>query len=83
MSVPSPHPPSPERQAEAVLAELGALRDGATMCPGALARRLGTTQARLRPLLQALAAERRLRITQRGEAADLATLRGPYRVGRA
>ena len=65
---------------EAILAELAALRPGATLCPGELARRLGSTQAQLRPLLQTLADAGRIAITQRGAPADLRTLRGPYRV---
>ncbi len=59
------------------------LRPGATICPGELARRLGSTQAALRSLrslLAGLAAQGRVAITQRGAPADLATLRGPYRV---
>lgn len=71
--------PSPD----AILAPLAALRAGATMCPGELARRLGTSQAELRPTLVALAAEGRINITQRGAPADLRTLRGPYRVALA
>ncbi len=63
-----------------VLRVLEGLRPGATICPGELARRLGSTQAALRPLLAGLAAQGRVAITQRGAPADLATLRGPYRV---
>ncbi len=64
----------------AILAELSTLRPGSTLCPGELARRLGTTQAELRPHLQTLADEGRVVVTQRGASADLRTLRGPYRV---
>lgn len=67
----------------AIFAELGGLRPGATMCPGELARRLGATQADLRPVLAKLAAERRILVMQRGAPADLATLRGPYRVAKS
>lgn len=66
--------------AEAILAALLELRPGATICPGELARRLGSTQAELRPVLSRLASDRRIRITQRGVPADLVRLRGPYRV---
>lgn len=69
--------------ASAVLVELSALRAGATICPGELARRLGTTQASLRPVLIALAEAGAIRVTQRGAPAELRTLRGPYRVARA
>lgn len=62
---------------------LDTLRAGTTICPGELARRLGVTPATLRPILAALADAGEVVITQRGEAADLRTLRGPYRVARA
>lgn len=64
-------------------AALAALRPGVTCCPGTLARRLGTTPAVLRPVLVRLAAAGRIRITQGGHPADLASLRGPYRVAPA
>lgn len=60
---------------------LARLPAGSTCCPGELARRLGRTQAALRPVLAQLAAAGEVRITQRGQTRDLATLRGPYRVG--
>lgn len=69
--------------ADAVRRALARLQPGTTCCPGELARRLGTTQAELRPVLQRLAQAGRVRITQRGQERDLATLRGPYRVGPA
>lgn len=65
---------------DVILAELAGLRPGAILCPGELARRHGSTQAGLRAVLASLAAEKRVVITQRGVPADLATLRGPYRV---
>lgn len=68
---------------EAVLRVLASLRPGATMCPGDLARRLGATQAALRPVLAELAAAGRVRVTQGGAEADLAVVRGPYRVAPA
>jgi DNA-binding IclR family transcriptional regulator len=68
---------------EAIREVLATLRTGATMCPGELARRVGATQATLRPTLVAMADEGAVMITQRGEPADLRTLRGPYRVARA
>jgi len=69
-----------EPKTERLLRILGELRPGSSLCPGELARRLGETQASLRPLLATLAAEGRVRITQSGADADLASLRGPYRV---
>ncbi|MEO0055504.1 MAG: hypothetical protein RLZZ50_1451 [Verrucomicrobiota bacterium] len=62
------------------MCELAGLRPGATLCPGVLASRLGSTQAELRAVLADLAEQKRVVITQRSEPADLATLRGPYRV---
>ena len=66
-----------------VLRLLEELRPGATICPGELARRLGGTQASLRPLLIELAKAGCVKITQRGRPADLEIVRGPYRVARA
>ena len=68
------------RMEDAIRRGLAELRPGATMCPGRLARRLGTTLRELRPTYQAMAAHGALRITQGGEPADLATLKGPFRV---
>lgn len=66
-----------------VLRALAELRPDATICPGELARRLGATQSALRPVLAELAAAGRVRITQGGAEADLAVVRGPYRVAPA
>lgn len=63
-----------------ILAELAKVRAGATLCPGELAKRLGITQAGLRPRLIELSSSGRIVVSQRGETADLRTLRGPYRV---
>jgi len=65
------------------LAELAKLAPGTTACPGDVARRLGRTQRKLRPVFAAMAEAGTLRITQRGEPADLARLRGPYRIAAA
>ena len=69
--------------ADAVRRAVARLQPGTTCCPGELARQLGTTQAELRPVLRRMAQEGHVRITQRGQERDLATLRGPYRVGAA
>ena len=61
---------------------LAKLEKGATACPGAVARQLGTTQRELRPVLAELADRGRIAVFQRGAKADLKTLRGPYRIGR-
>ena len=66
-----------------MLAALAGVRPGTTCCPGTLARQLGTTPAALRPVLARLAAAGRIRITQGGHPADLATLHSPYRVAPA
>jgi hypothetical protein len=63
--------------------ELAKLAPGTTACPGDVARRLGRTQRELRPIFAAMAAAGTVRITQRGVPADLATVRGPYRVAAA
>lgn len=65
-----------------VLAELARVRAGRTLCPGELARRLGTTQRALRPTLAALEARGLVRCSQRGVVKRLAEIRGPYRVTR-
>lgn len=65
---------------ERILTQLARLKAGSTMCPGDLARRLGTTLAALRPHYETLAADGRIRVTQQGRPADLRTLRGPFRV---
>ena len=64
----------------AVLAELARLRWGTTLCPGELARRLGTTPRALRPLLGELEARGALVVSQRGVVKPLREVRGPYRV---
>jgi DNA-binding FadR family transcriptional regulator len=66
---------------ERILEELARLKPGSTLCPGELARRLGTTLAMLRPAYADLAARGKIRVTQRGRPADLRTLCGPFRVG--
>jgi DNA-binding transcriptional ArsR family regulator len=65
-----------------VLAQLARVSAGATLCPGELARRLGTTQRALRPTLAALEARGLVRCSQRGVVRRLAEIRGPYRVAR-
>lgn len=56
------------------------LPTGSTMCPGKLARKLGIDARTLRPVCAAMRAAGELRVTQGGVPADLATLRGPYRL---
>lgn len=63
-----------------ILGELAQLAPRTTLCPGALAKRLGRTAADLRPVLVELQVRGRVAIFQRGAPADLKTLRGPYRV---
>jgi predicted ArsR family transcriptional regulator len=65
-----------------VLELLAKLAPGATACPGEVARKLGTTQRELRPVLSELAAAGSIAVSQRGAPADLRTLRGPYRIAR-
>ena len=66
-----------------LLDELASLAPGTTMCPGKLARRLGHTQAALRPTLVELQKRGVIKISQGGKPKSLATVRGPYRVARA
>jgi hypothetical protein len=63
-----------------VLELLAELSPGATACPGTVARKLGTTQRELRPVLVELAVAGAITVTQRGAAANLRTLQGPYRI---
>ncbi len=64
----------------AVLAEFARLRSGTTLCPGELARQLGTTPRALRPTLAALEARGALVVAQRGVVRPWREVRGPYRV---
>lgn len=67
-----------------VLAELSRLRPGTTLCAGELARRVFPGKERpldsLRPVLLRMERSGSVRVMQRGQAADLETLRGPFRV---
>ncbi|MFQ3670378.1 MAG: DUF3253 domain-containing protein [Verrucomicrobiia bacterium] len=65
---------------EAILARLGKLRSGTSLCPGQLARELGLNPRALRSDLIRLQRQGRVRVTQGGQGVDLATARGPYRV---
>lgn len=67
---------------KSVLELLAKLGPGTTACPGEVARKLGTTQRELRPVLARLAEAGEISVSQRGAQADLRTLRGPYRVAR-
>lgn len=50
------------------------------MCPGQLARDLGTTARELRPTYLRLAEAGRVVLTQQGCPVNPAILRGPYRI---
>lgn len=67
----------------AILAQVGRLRPGTTCCPSRIARDLATDwRPLMTPLRQAalaLAAEGRLRVTQKGQPAGTAP-RGPIRL---
>ncbi len=71
----------PDAMHNAIVERVCTLRAGTTMCPGRLARDLGSTLAAVRPILRALAVEGKLSTWQKGRRADLGTLRGPFRVG--
>lgn len=68
-------------RAEQILQVMARLRPGTTICPGKLARDLGTTLAQLRPELGRLAETGLLSVWQRGRPAAWTGLRGPFRVG--
>lgn len=63
-----------------ILKALGKVAPGKTACPGRLARSLGSRQKDIRPTLARLAKAGKIAVTQGGEARELATLRGAYRV---
>jgi hypothetical protein len=63
-----------------MLARLATLPEGATMCPGKLARDCGSTLQALRAELLALAAAGRVVVSQRGRPVRPANLTGPFRV---
>jgi hypothetical protein len=68
-----------------ILEEVGSLRRGTTICPGELALRVlpGTDNPLqiLRPFLQELAEEKKLRWLQKGKVVWWEKVRGPFRVG--
>jgi hypothetical protein len=68
---------------QAILARVGRIHPGSTLCPGTLARDLGVSTDTLRPHLSELQQSQRITITQGGMARPLSEVRGPYRVGLA
>lgn len=67
-------------QVDHVLRHLDRVRPGGTICPGLLARRLGTDPSSLRPVLADLEQQGRIAILQRGQRKSLGEVRGPFRV---
>lgn len=73
----------------AILDLLSRRSDGATVCPSEVARDVrGDDEADWRPAMDdvraaaaRLAARREVVVTQRGDVVDLATARGPVRIG--
>jgi hypothetical protein len=65
---------------ERLLERLGTLSANATMCPGKLARDCGTTLAKARADILALASQGRIILSQRGERVGPDDLKGPFRV---
>lgn len=63
-----------------LLARLAGLKADATMCPGKLARDCGTTLAKARADLLALARQGKIRLSQGGKTVPVDTLKGPFRV---
>ncbi len=76
--------PERERWKVAILERLERLKKGATMCPGAMARELMPDEphplALLRPLLFELQEQRRVKLSQAGQAVIWQKVRGPFRV---
>ncbi|MEM1058574.1 MAG: DUF3253 domain-containing protein [Verrucomicrobiota bacterium] len=71
----------PDDLEAAILERLSRLKPEGTMCPGQLAKILGSTQKELRPLYVQLAREGRVVISQGGvRVRDFESLRGAYRV---
>ncbi len=68
----------------AIVERLRALKPGTTICPGALSRELLPTDAHpialLRPLIFELQAERKIQLSQGGQAILWRKIRGPFRV---
>jgi hypothetical protein len=63
-----------------MLQRLETLRRGTTMCPGRLSRDCGSTLAQARADLLGLAHAGKVVLSQRGEPAQAADLKGPFRV---
>lgn len=66
-----------------VLEAVARLRPGTTMCPGALARSLGTDAPTLRPVLDRLQRAGQITIRQSGQIRESHTVKGPFRVAPA
>ncbi len=63
-----------------MLQHLETVREGTTMCPGRLSRDCGTTLAKARADLLALARAGTIVLSQRGKKASPEDLKGPFRV---
>lgn len=68
-------------RAQEILEVVARLRPGTTLCPGMLARELGTTLVQLRPELGRLVEAGQVMVWQRGRPVAWSGLRGPFRVG--
>ena len=63
-----------------LLKRLAELKEGATMCPGQLTRDCDTTLSKAHEDILALARAQKIAVSQKGKPANLATLKGPFRV---
>jgi len=63
-----------------LLDRLAELRPETTICPGQLSRDCGTTQAKARADLFALARAEKIVLSQRGKALKADEIKGPFRV---
>jgi hypothetical protein len=63
-----------------ILDHLAELRPGSTMCPGQLSRDCGTTLAKARADILALAEAGEIELSQRGKKVAGSHIKGPFRV---
>jgi hypothetical protein len=63
-----------------ILKQLEKLKPGATICPGQLARKCGSTLAKIRSDLLDLAQAKKIVLSQRGQTVSGANPKGPFRV---
>lgn len=65
---------------EKIRDSLGQVKPGTTICPGRLARKVGTTLPELRPWLEALEQRGEIAFYQKGQPVRTGEFKGPFRV---